>query len=100
MIKNQNYDWMLCGSHHLSRIAAAYFSNYAYNNKAKERFRDEIEKNIKLWEELKKEGYTRKTLTLTPLLIILIIRHWGMPDAARQEVEKHPELRRPKMIRN
>lgn len=100
MNKIQNYEWMLCGSHYLSSVAAAYFPNYRYNNKAKERFRNEIEQNAKLWEALKEKDYTRETLTLTPILIFIIICYWGMPDLVRQELEKQPELRKPKMNRN
>ncbi|MEL5896018.1 DUF4248 domain-containing protein [Bacteroides sp. GD17] len=96
MSKNPNHDWLLEGCHHITDVAVVYFPNYSYTTSAVKAMRRTITEHALLLQELTAEGYTPKTLHLTPKQIDVIVRFWGMPDHVKVAVDKNPYLAVPK----
>lgn len=88
----KNYNWLLEGCHHISEVAVAYYPNYAHNSSAVKALRRSITEHALLLKELTAEGYTRKTMHLTPKQILILVSFWGMPDYVKDAIDKNPYL--------
>ena len=95
-MKEQSYDWLLEGCHHITEVAVAYYPHYSYGYSAVKALRRSFSEHVLLLEALTAEGYTAKTTHLTPKQIIVIISFWGMPDHVKDTIGKNPYLAVPK----
>lgn len=95
-MKNQSYDWLLEGCHHITEVAVAYYPHYAHNYSAVRTLRCSIAEHAQMLEDLTAEGYTDKTMHLTPKQIGIIVYYWGLPTYVKDGIEKNPYLTVPK----
>ena len=88
-MKERNFDWLLQGCHPLSEVAQAYYP-CEYNSSSIRSFRKHSQGIPQLYADLLEAEYTDKVTTLTPLQIAIVIRHLGVPNQAKEELEKQP----------
>ena len=95
-MKNQNFDWLLVGCHHITEVSVAYYPNYAHNCSAVKALRRTITEHARLLAELTEAGYTSKALHFSPQQLAIIVRHWGLPNFVGETLSKNPYLSVPK----
>ncbi len=95
-MKEQNFDWLLMNCHHITEVAVAYYPNYECNSSSVRAMRRTITEHVALFEALTAEGYTRRTVHLTPKQIGVIVYFWGLPSHVKDGIEKNPYLAVPK----
>ena len=96
MNQEKSYDWLLEGCHHSTQVALAYYPNYACDSSAVRVLRRSITEHARMFEALTAEGYTRKTVHLTPKQIGIIVYFWGPPTYVKDGIEKNPYLTVPR----
>ena len=95
-MKDQSYDWLLEGCHHISEVAVAYYPNYASDNSSVRVLRRTITEHAAMFEALTAEGYTRKTVHLTPKQIGIIVYFCGLPSHVKDCIDRNPTFAVPK----
>jgi len=85
-MKRESFDWLLQGCHPLSKVAQAYYP-CVHNSSSIRSFRQHVKEIGDMYKELLEVGYNNQLIILTPLQIAVLIRHLGLPDQARLEVE-------------
>lgn len=91
-MKESTYEWLLEGCHSVSEVARAY-SPSEYSTSSTRTFRRNLKRFPLLYSDLLDAEYTDFASILTPIHISIIVRHWGLPGYAREELEKEKEKR-------
>lgn len=73
-----SFQWVGCPC--VKDVAMAYFPQYVYVRTAVAVFRSKIASSTVLLEELLAVGYDDKDKHLTTPQMIVLVRHWGMPE--------------------
>lgn len=96
-MKQNDYSWLLFGCHPISEVAMAYCP-CEHTTSSTRAFRKLIRSYPRLYTYLCENGYSEHGNTLVPLQIAAVVREWGMPCEAFQEMQKQLKEKKDKDI--